>query len=137
MPIQVACPECGKKYRLPDERAGGTLDCKECGTEIDIPGGNRRRAIDNEPPRRVIKAENIELRAGCRVKHIRERDLYRLREGIHPRRLNRDVEGVLQHPRRQHVLDQFWRHRVDADLHVVERLAVEVQALPGATVSVS
>ncbi|MEK6262534.1 MAG: PQQ-binding-like beta-propeller repeat protein [Planctomycetota bacterium] len=44
MPIQVACPECGKKYRLPDERAGGTVDCKECGTEIDIPGGSRRRS---------------------------------------------------------------------------------------------
>lgn len=42
MTIAVECSQCGKKYRVADDRAGGTLDCKECGEEIDIPGGRRR-----------------------------------------------------------------------------------------------
>lgn len=44
MPIQIACPECGKRYRFPDERAGATVECKECGAEIDLPGGSRRKS---------------------------------------------------------------------------------------------
>ena len=42
MPIQVACSECGKRYRFPDERAGDTVECKECGADVDIPGGRSR-----------------------------------------------------------------------------------------------
>ena len=42
MPIQVSCSDCGKKYRFPDERAGDTVECKECGADIDIPGGRSR-----------------------------------------------------------------------------------------------
>ena len=42
MPIQVACSECGKRYRFPDERAGDTVECKECGVDIEIPGGRSR-----------------------------------------------------------------------------------------------
>ena len=42
MPIQVACSECGKRYRFPDERAGETVECKDCGADIDIPGGRSR-----------------------------------------------------------------------------------------------
>ena len=44
MPIQIACPDCGKKYRFADERAGETVECKDCGSDIDIPGGRRRGA---------------------------------------------------------------------------------------------
>lgn len=44
MPIQIACAECGKRYRFPDERAGSTVECKDCGAEIDIPGEGRRKA---------------------------------------------------------------------------------------------
>ncbi|MDB5345892.1 MAG: hypothetical protein JWP89_4269 [Schlesneria sp.] len=43
MPIQIACPECGKKYRFPDERAGSTVECKDCGGDIDLPGEGRRK----------------------------------------------------------------------------------------------
>ena len=42
MPIQVACEECGKRYRYSDERAGQTVECKECGSDIEIPGGRSR-----------------------------------------------------------------------------------------------
>lgn len=42
MPIQVECPECGKRFRFPDARAGETADCKSCGAEIEIPGGRSR-----------------------------------------------------------------------------------------------
>ncbi len=42
MPIQVACEECGKRYRYSDERAGQTVECKECGSDIEIPGGRQR-----------------------------------------------------------------------------------------------
>lgn len=44
MPLQVACPDCGKKYRFAEERAGETVACKDCGSEIEIPGGRRRGA---------------------------------------------------------------------------------------------
>ena len=42
MPIQVACEECGKRYRYADERAGQTVECKDCGADIEIPGGRPR-----------------------------------------------------------------------------------------------
>jgi WD40 repeat protein len=42
MPIQVACEECGKRYRYSDERAGQTVECKACGSDIEIPGGRQR-----------------------------------------------------------------------------------------------
>ncbi len=44
MPLQIACPDCGKKYRFAEERAGETVACKDCGSDIDIPGGRRRGA---------------------------------------------------------------------------------------------
>lgn len=43
MSIPIVCPDCGKKYRFGDERAGETVECKECGMDIEIPGGRRRR----------------------------------------------------------------------------------------------
>lgn len=42
MPIQVECPECGKRFRFADSRAGESTDCKACGAEIEIPGGRGR-----------------------------------------------------------------------------------------------
>jgi len=42
MPIQVACSDCGKRYRFADDRAGETVECKECGSEVEIPGGRSR-----------------------------------------------------------------------------------------------
>jgi WD40 repeat protein len=58
MPITVECSVCGKKYRVGDERAGESIECKECGGDIDVPGGRRRRAAndsdddDDAPSRR-------------------------------------------------------------------------------------
>ncbi len=44
MPIQIECPDCGKRYRFPDERAGETVECKACGSDIEVPGGRKRSA---------------------------------------------------------------------------------------------
>ena len=48
MPIAVECSQCGRKYRVGDERAGQTFDCKECGEEVEIPGGRRRSRDQQE-----------------------------------------------------------------------------------------
>ncbi len=48
MPIAVECSVCGKKYRLRDEQAGQTFECKDCGGEIDVPGGRRRSKADDD-----------------------------------------------------------------------------------------
>lgn len=42
MPILTECDVCGKKYRFPDERAGSTVVCKECGADLELPGGRSR-----------------------------------------------------------------------------------------------
>lgn len=42
MPITVECSSCGKKYKVRDDMAGDTIDCKDCGEEIDVPGGRRK-----------------------------------------------------------------------------------------------
>ncbi len=77
---------------------------------------HRRRALDHQPPGRVIKAQEVLFRAwGC-IEHVRERHRCRRREGRDSRRLHRDIERVLQHARRQHVAHQFRRHRADPDL---------------------
>lgn len=72
MPIQVSCPDCGKKYRLSDERAGSTVECKECGSEIDVPGGSRRRSrMDDDdapsPRRRPRKSGKAQKSSGGAV----------------------------------------------------------------------
>jgi len=36
MPIKLECGECGKKYRVPDERAGEWIECLECGADIEV-----------------------------------------------------------------------------------------------------
>ena len=48
MPISVECSICGKKYRVPDEKAGRSIPCKDCGGEIDVPGGRRRAKDDDD-----------------------------------------------------------------------------------------
>lgn len=52
MPIVVECSTCGKKYRFADERAGESIPCKECGSDIDVPGGRRRSRNDDDAPSR-------------------------------------------------------------------------------------
>ena len=41
MPIAVECSVCGKKYRVGDERAGETIECKDCGGEISVPASKQ------------------------------------------------------------------------------------------------
>ena len=37
MPIEFACDECDKQYRVRDDLAGRKIRCKECGTGLQIP----------------------------------------------------------------------------------------------------
>ncbi len=37
MAIRIQCSHCGKKYKLPDNAAGGQAKCKECGKRIRVP----------------------------------------------------------------------------------------------------
>jgi len=37
MAIRVECEECGKKYKLSDNRAGEWIECRECGFDIEVP----------------------------------------------------------------------------------------------------
>ncbi|MFG0295046.1 MAG: WD40 repeat domain-containing protein [Maioricimonas sp. JB045] len=39
MPIRVECDVCFKQYRVPDDRAGRSFSCKDCGNRITVPGG--------------------------------------------------------------------------------------------------
>jgi hypothetical protein len=53
MPIKARCPECGRVYNLGDDRAGQSLECKECGATFDVPGAPAdRRREDRDRPRR-------------------------------------------------------------------------------------
>lgn len=48
MPIKVECDECGKKYRIPDDRAGEWIECRDCGADIEVPEDDE---WDDEPRR--------------------------------------------------------------------------------------
>src|SRR4051812_37897469 len=37
MPIPFACPHCGKQMQVPDQYAGQTGPCQQCGKPIAIP----------------------------------------------------------------------------------------------------
>ena len=39
MSISVACPGCGKRYRMKDAKAGRTVPCKACGATLEVPAG--------------------------------------------------------------------------------------------------
>lgn len=68
MPIQIACPECGKKLRFADDQAGETVECKACGADVDLPGGTRRRAGNRDrsssPRKRVRKSSRSSKSSG-------------------------------------------------------------------------
>lgn len=37
MPITAECDECHREYRLPDEKAGRKIRCKDCGSVVNVP----------------------------------------------------------------------------------------------------
>lgn len=49
MAIRVECEECGKKYKLSDDRAGEWIECRECGFDIEVPDDGWDDAWDDEP----------------------------------------------------------------------------------------
>ena len=85
---------------------------------------NGAGTINHQPASGVIKAQQIELGTGRGVEDIRQGELQGCAEHRRAGRLDRQVESVLQQPRRQHVAHQLRRHRGDAHLGVVEHLAV-------------
>ncbi|HEY4260562.1 MAG TPA: hypothetical protein VGM98_10385 [Schlesneria sp.] len=64
MPIQIACPECGKRYRFPDERAGSTVECKDCGADIDLPGEGRRKTKSKDDDRGSPRSKSRSRKSG-------------------------------------------------------------------------
>lgn len=40
MTIRTQCSECGREYKMRDERAGSTVACKDCGSTIHVPRNN-------------------------------------------------------------------------------------------------
>jgi WD40 repeat protein len=44
MPIPVSCDNCGRDYRIADDRAGTRFRCKDCGEPVDVPDGMPRRS---------------------------------------------------------------------------------------------
>ncbi|MBA3314031.1 MAG: zinc-ribbon domain-containing protein [Planctomycetota bacterium] len=41
MPIEFRCPNCEKKLRTADEKAGKTAKCPQCGTPVVVPGASQ------------------------------------------------------------------------------------------------
>src|SRR5438045_2682031 len=41
MPIKARCSECGRVYKLGDDRAGQSLECKDCGATFEVPDALR------------------------------------------------------------------------------------------------
>lgn len=39
MPIAFACPGCGKQFKVPDEMAGRSTRCNQCGKPLAVPAG--------------------------------------------------------------------------------------------------
>lgn len=37
MTIAISCPDCGRAYRLPDDKAGKRIRCKNCPAVIPVP----------------------------------------------------------------------------------------------------
>ncbi|MDB5338682.1 MAG: hypothetical protein JWN70_4301, partial [Planctomycetaceae bacterium] len=54
MPIDIQCEDCGNKYRVVDEKAGGKVRCKECGAKIEVPDPDRDELFESEGPRRTV-----------------------------------------------------------------------------------
>lgn len=52
MPIDIECEDCGNKYRVADEKAGGKVRCKECGARIEVPTLDHDLFSEAETPRR-------------------------------------------------------------------------------------
>ena len=88
-------------------------------------------AVDDQLAGGVVEAEDVELGAGGCAEDVGQGDLNRVGEGGDARRLDCDVESVLQHARRQHVFDQFSRHGGNADLDIGQRLAVRADGAAG------
>src|SRR4051812_9379636 len=48
MPIRSVCEKCGASFRVDETKAGAVVRCKQCGTELALPGERRRRGAS--PP---------------------------------------------------------------------------------------
>ena len=94
-------------------------------------GRHRAGAVDHQHAGGVVKTQDVELGARRGVEDVGEGDLQGLSEHRHAWGLDGDVEGVLQHTRRQHVFDQCGRHGGNAHLHVAQHLAFVVHGSAG------
>lgn len=61
MPIDVACPDCSKRFRVPDAVGGKRIACKNCGGTIPVPSPKTPEAVEVAPqkpkPKRKPKSK--------------------------------------------------------------------------------
>ncbi len=82
MPIRFACPECDRKYKVSDDKAGKRARCKECGAIMPVPsasdltpGGHpvyRHKERDRGFELAMGDSENIEEISDHIEKHLGE-----------------------------------------------------------------
>ncbi len=46
MTIEISCPDCGRAYRLADDKAGKKVRCKSCSAVFPVPTAGRSRITD-------------------------------------------------------------------------------------------
>ena len=85
---------------------------------------DRRCPFNHQPTGRVIEAQEVQLGSRCRIENVGEGQRQRHCESRCVGGLDRDIERMLQHARREHVAHQFWRNRAQTDLGVGQRLAI-------------
>jgi len=54
--LNISCDECGKLYRLGDDRAGLKFRCKECGAVVAIPSAEESVKSATQPQRRKARS---------------------------------------------------------------------------------
>lgn len=49
MPIAFSCPSCQKDYTVPDQFAGRSTRCRQCGSDMQIPVASFAAPLAAEP----------------------------------------------------------------------------------------
>jgi hypothetical protein len=87
----IACPSCGHRHRIPNDRLGGKVTCMACGEVFEARGSKSKRSapepVEGKPPKRPG--------AGQRVIQRLWGDVTVLLEGAIPGALSGIVVGVL------------------------------------------
>jgi hypothetical protein len=67
MPVTVFCPDCSKKYSVPEERVGSAFRCKVCKAEVPVEAEQESELVKNRK-KKVRSQEKAVARASERKK---------------------------------------------------------------------